>query len=167
MWKLLISGCALLFTITSAYVWSVGQTGVSTFNQNVCELLRRHGPIVLWAFLAVAAVLFLIYQIVAFGIGALRVKAPAVQEQNPTETGQKKDSDEEKEFIRAQAETFPVERQRPEDNFPDGINVNQIKCYIPDLDSKGFLHLYLELFNGTGVELVLSNIRGHIDLSQK
>ena len=52
-------------------------------------------------------------------------------------------------------------------NFPDGISVHRISFYIPELDSKSVLHLYVELFNGTGEDLALSKIDGHIELSQE
>jgi hypothetical protein len=56
---------------------------------------------------------------------------------------------------------------QPQGNFPDGINVHHISFYIPELDSKSILHLYIELFNGTGEELTISKIDGRIDLFQE
>jgi hypothetical protein len=33
--------------------------------------------------------------------------------------------------------------RKSQGNFPDGINVHRISFYIPDLDSKGILHIYI------------------------
>jgi hypothetical protein len=81
---------------------------------------------------------------------------------NPTET-------EQKEFSRTQAKELLLltEKEQPQGNFPDGINVHHISFYIPELDSKSILHLYVELFNGTGEDLTLSKIDGHIELVQE
>jgi hypothetical protein len=58
-------------------------------------------------------------------------------------------------------------KEQAQGNFPEGINVHRISFYIPDLDSKSFLHLHVELFNGTGEDLTLSKIDGHVELRQE
>lgn len=171
MWKRLISGCALLFAITSAYVWNVGQTGVSTFNHNLCELLRRHGPIpdecnidnwilVLWAVLATTAVLFLIYQVVAFGIRALGFGTRYVQEQ-------KKDSDEDNRLgAKEQTSATPVEPKDTDEEeqlllFQKRLVV-QMRCQAPNLDSDNVLYINVNVKNVNQDPANLIAIRGNI-----
>lgn len=48
------------------------------------------------------------------------------------------------------------------DSFPLGLNVQKILFQIPKLDSEGIIHINIDLFNGTGENLYLNRIEGHI-----
>jgi hypothetical protein len=51
--------------------------------------------------------------------------------------------------------------------WPHGFNVPRIWFQIPDLESKGLIHINVDVFNGTGERIFLRSIDGRIQVNQR
>ena len=159
----IFSAIAALFALTSAYVWDVGQTGVGTFNRNVCELLRRHAPVpedcgidnwilALWAALVAVSVIYLLWQVSRWiwkHIGDLNSTIEGAQSETSTP-------------LQA-VEAALAEEMRL---FQSDLVIRNIWFQVAHLDSENILHINIDMTNSTREPVNLIRIEGNIFVSK-
>lgn len=94
-WRLAIKCVAIVFVLSSGYIWTVGQSGLPTVNKNLCDLWNSLSPskvedcafewviLGLWQLIFAVAILLLIFEAISWAVRVLNRSPTRPHQEGP------------------------------------------------------------------------------------